>query len=100
MTNGKPDFYLGSEELTAWSVPRAVYLLAPADGGGHRVRLDPPAPDGAAELVLRPRYAGGSLESPSELPVEVNVLDDAGTLVAVGELYADESAAAATTGGR
>jgi hypothetical protein len=99
MTNGKPDFYLGSEELTAWSVPRAVYLLAPDDRGGFRVRLDPPAPDGVAELVLRPRHVGGSLESPS-LPLDVNVIDDGGTLVAVGELYADESAAAATTGGR
>lgn len=99
MTNGEPDFYLGSEELTAWSVPRAVHLLAPADRGAYRVRLEPPAPDGAAELVLRPRYADGSLDPPSELPLQVNVLDDAGTLVAVGELYDSEAGAAATKGG-
>lgn len=64
MTSGEPDFYLGSEELTAWSVPRAVHLLAPAERGGYRVRLDPPAPDGADELAFRPRYEGDSLEPP------------------------------------
>ena len=99
MTSGEPDFYLGSEELTAWSVPRAVHLLSPAERGAYRVRLDPPAPDGAAELVLRPRYEGDSLKPPTELPLHVNVLDGAGGLVAVGELYATEAEAAATAGG-
>ena len=99
MTSGEPDFYLGSEELTAWSVPRAVYLLAAGGHGAYRVRLDPPSPDGAAELVLRPRYEGDSLEPTSELPLHVNVLDDGGTLVAVGELYATQAEAASTTGG-
>jgi hypothetical protein len=99
MTNGEPDFYLGSGESTAWSVPRAVHLLAPADRGAYRVRLEPPAPDGATEVLLRPRYEGDTLEPSAELPLHVNVLDDHGTLVGVGELYATQSEAAATTGG-
>jgi hypothetical protein len=99
MASGQPDFYLGSGELTAWSVPRAVYLLEPADRGAYGVRLDPAAPDGATEVLLRPRYQGDKLEPRSELPLHVNVLDLGGTLIGVGELYATRSEAAATTGG-
>jgi hypothetical protein len=95
----EPDFYLGSQELTAWAVPRAVRLLEPAGGDGRvRAALDPPAPDGATELVLAPRYAGDSLAD-AEPPVHVNVFAPDGTLVAVGELYRTREEAAATTGG-
>jgi hypothetical protein len=97
--NGEPDFYLGSEELTAWSVPRAVYLLASGERGAYRVRLDPAAPDGTAEVVVRPRYEGDALEPSGELPLHVTVFDDRGALVARGELYATQAEAAATTGG-
>lgn len=94
----QPDFYLGSEELTAWSVPRAGRVVGPV-GSGVRVQLDPPAPDGSAEVEVVPRYEGTSIDPVSEWPLHVNVLTGDGTLTGVGELYRTRSEAAATTGG-
>jgi hypothetical protein len=90
-------YYLGSNELTAWARPRAVAILEQVSGG-IRVALDPPAPGGATDLVLRPRYAGESIGG-TELPVTVNIFDREGSHIGIGELYATAEEAGDTSGG-
>lgn len=91
------DYYLGSNELTVWAVPRAVSIVGDFPDG-VRVELDPPAADGSRDFVLRPRYAGDSI-SATEPPIVVNIFSPNGGHVGVGELYRTRDEAARTNGG-
>ena len=112
--NHEPLFYLGSQELTAWSVPRACWPVRTirVDGRDHLVtRIDPPVNDGVNEVIIGPRYEGDSVHPISEWPLVVNIFvtvqysarDDARPidleLIGVGELYRSKAEAATTTGG-
>ncbi len=90
------DFYLGSQELTGWSQPRAVSIVGDAPGG-LRVELDPPAGDGTRKFILRPRYAGDVI-SETAPPVVVNVFAMDGSHVGLGELYRTRAEAVASNG--
>jgi hypothetical protein len=63
-------------------------------------RVDTTARAAGRLSELRPRYAGTSVAPPSEWPLYVNILDDAGTLIGVGAVYAtaDDAEAAAKVG--
>ncbi len=106
-----PLFWLSSQELTAWALPRAAWLqrnFGGSDAAGlSLIRTDPPSPAGR-DVIVAPRFVGDSLEPRPHRPVVVNLYswpDGQGSgdspsreqlrLVGVGELYASEAEAAA-----
>ena len=109
-------YWLGSQEFTAWSEPRAVALtevaLARNDHRAYWADLDPPSPGGRRRVVIAARHPGKDIDPPSRLPVVVDLwfprddskhdgpveLDEL-ELAGVGELYASRDEAGATTGG-
>ena len=109
-------YWLGSQEITAWSRPRAVEVAEVAlTRDGHRAywaELDPPSPGGRRRVVIAARYPGKKIDPPTKLPVVVDLWvprdgeTDGGPveleeleLAGIGELYRSREEADATTGG-
>ncbi|MDQ6876476.1 MAG: hypothetical protein M3082_02020 [Candidatus Dormibacteraeota bacterium] len=111
------DFYLGSNEITDWSVGRCCHILGRVDCLTQDLDLavwaeiDPPGPRGETVVVLAPRYRGDRRAVRASRPVVVNVLRaaegarpgiavsaDQLTLTGVGEIYGSRAEADATHG--
>src|SRR5215472_14878594 len=109
------DFYLGSEEITSWSVGRSCRILGPGGSGSGPtavlVSIDPPGPRGEETVVVAPRYAGDTVAVRPERPVTVNIFRREEpapasrakrarlVLAGIGEVYGTFDEADATQGG-